>query len=584
MPKPLDFLPHYVSLRLVHCEPAIADNEKTTNSVKRNMETKDISVTDEILDVAIVGGGISGVYSGWRLINSDPSKSEILRAWADKRPNNKLKISIFERSDRIGGRLLSVIPPGMPSLRAELGGMRFLSTHTLIRSLVENHLHLKTYDFPVSNPQNILYLRGTHLHEADLSESKKVPYNMNWQEKGKSAGNLISQTIEQIIPDALKIPHSDWREKKQTVEFDGKKLYQQGFWNVLSRVISTEAYEFVRQAGGYETTLSNWNAADAIPWYLADFGPQTKYIGLRDGFESVPLKLRDKFVEMGGDLQMNHELKSFQQVTLSDESRGIQLRFKNGLTINCRRLILAMPRRSLELIDQTGPVLDPANVEVHKMIRSVTPQPLLKIFLCYQNPWWQVTGINTGKSNTDLPVRQCYYFGTEGDQPGADKNNRNSLMMASYHDGSSRNFWIGMLKEEQESADLKFFLPNNQFSFHSPDLNDQRWRQYLPPAVIVDELQRQLREIHNLEYIPDPYDAAYMDWGTDPYGGGYNLWKIHAKSWEIIPKMIQPVPEVPVYICGEAYSEDQGWVEGALQTAELMLQNHFQLYSPEWLL
>ena len=38
------------------------------------------------------------------------------------------------------------------------------------------------------------------------------------------------------------------------------------------RVVSGEAYELGLDAGGYNSTLSNWNAADAIPWYLSDFG------------------------------------------------------------------------------------------------------------------------------------------------------------------------------------------------------------------------------------------------------------------------------------------------------------------------
>jgi hypothetical protein len=36
---------------------------------------------------------------------------------------------------------------------------------------------------------------------------------------------------------------------------------------------------------------------------------------------------------------------------------------------------------------------------------------------------------------------------------------------------------------------------------------------------------------------------------------------------------VQPLEDadLPLYICGEAYSDAQGWVEGALQTADLML-------------
>ena len=50
-----------------------------------------------------------------------------------------------------------------------------------------------------------------------------------------------------------------------------------------------------------------------------------------------------------------------------------------------------------------------------------------------------------------------------------------------------------------------------------------------------------------------------------------------------MPKIRKPVDNEEVYICGEAYSINQGWVEGALQTAELMLDEHFGLKPPKWL-
>ena len=65
----------------------------------------------------------------------------------------------------------------------------------------------------------------------------------------------------------------------------------------------------------------------------------------------------------------------------------------------------------------------------------------------------------------------------------------------------------------------------------------------------------------------------FKDWGDDPFGGGVNFWKIGYNSQEIARDMIQPVAGIPVYICGEAYSNNQGWVEGALETATLVLQN-----------
>ena len=98
--------------------------------------------TNEILDVAIVGGGVSGVYCAWRLIDAMPTNT------AGRAP----QIGLFEGSKRIGGRLLSVTPPGMPHIACELGGMRYMSTHTLVRSLVENKLKLATELLPVDQP------------------------------------------------------------------------------------------------------------------------------------------------------------------------------------------------------------------------------------------------------------------------------------------------------------------------------------------------------------------------------------------------------------------------------------------------
>src|ERR1700730_14318131 len=98
-----------------------------------------------VFDVAIVGAGISGIYCAWRLKQARPD-------W---------KIALFETSERIGGRLLSVTPPGMPHIRCELGGMRFTTAQPLIQALVETKLGLKARNFDVGNADNIAYLRRT---------------------------------------------------------------------------------------------------------------------------------------------------------------------------------------------------------------------------------------------------------------------------------------------------------------------------------------------------------------------------------------------------------------------------------------
>ena len=70
-----------------------------------------------------------------------------------------------------------------------------------------------------------------------------------------------------------------------------------------------------------------------------------------------------------------------------------------------------MPRRSLELLDRKGPVFDPAQApDVPHMLQSVRPIPLYKLFLAYEYPWWTAVDVSQGRSLTDLPLRQLYYW------------------------------------------------------------------------------------------------------------------------------------------------------------------------------
>src|SRR5689334_7685361 len=78
------------------------------------------------VDVAIVGAGAAGTYTPWRLATASDDELAGLRGKLGKL-NGKLNITLYEMSDRIGGRLLSVKPPGMPNTICELGGMRYVT-------------------------------------------------------------------------------------------------------------------------------------------------------------------------------------------------------------------------------------------------------------------------------------------------------------------------------------------------------------------------------------------------------------------------------------------------------------------------
>ena len=525
------------------------------------------------IDIAIVGGGVSGVYSAWKLQQKHPKK----------------KIVVFEGSDHIGGRLLSVVPPGVPDMVAELGGMRILENNqklivaliSELNELLPGDRQITTYKFPVNEPQNIAYLRGVYMRLSDFSEHPdQVPYRLSYLERA-NINNILVNAIEQIVP-GITDPNLDYQERlKRTSEasFAGVPLFKWGFWNVLYRVISGEAYQFSLDSGGYDSILVNWNAADAIPWFLADFGIKPDYRGFTNGFQQVPIELANLFTAGGGTIILNAKLQGFEwtgsHFTLEFEKEKVE----------AAQLILAMPRRSLDLLAPTCPKLR----EIQPLIQSVTPRPLFKLFTTYKSPWWLVAGytqpdgtyvpVKSGRTVTDLPVRQTYYWPKKDGSPALSGH---AMLLASYDDGDNIGFWDGLRPQRKASWKHGHAHMNPEDAFQDADkeagteggLLNQKWQQYKAPARMVAEIARQLRQIHNLDYTPQVRNASFRDWGEDPFGGGWNSWNIGVKSAEVRDKIVHPIEKCPLFICGEAYSDAQGWVEGALQTAEIMLQ-HF---------
>jgi monoamine oxidase len=535
-------------------------------------------MSEQVLDYAIVGGGISGVYSAWRLKESDRG----------------LAIEVFEMSDRIGGRLLTVIPPNIPSARVELGGMRYIvEEHPWVNSLVQ-HLGLTTEILHADQPQNFAYVRGKLLRMAELSDASKLPYDVAPLESSPGVlNNLTAQaaalslapTIEELLGikvgswNDLNLTSAQWQTISTKGTYEGAPLASVPMRYLMLRSMSKEALQLDEDTGGYDSILYTWNAADGFPWNLGDFTPITTYVRVQEGYDEVPLMLAERFHKAGGTIRLGARLESFDMmddgtVRLEIEDDGV------ARTVLAKRLVLALPRRSLELLDQTGPVLGPENGEVHDLIGSVTPIPLFKLAICYPSPWWeslppvQVTsdpkapyiGISSGKSVTDLPIRQCYYWGVDP--------KTNCAVLLVYDDGRDLDYWAGLRDSQAPSFENKVALDESS-----------QWARHPAPQRMVDEIHRQLLEMHGITdpmMVPAPYAGAYRDWGEDPYGGGANFWHVGVRSYEVAQAIMQPKPPLPVYICGESYSHGQGWAEGALETAEAMLQQQFGLPTPPW--
>src|SRR5580693_8168138 len=305
------------------------------------------------LDIAVVGGGVSGAYSAWRL---QQSKTEA-------------HIGLFEYSDRIGGRLYTATIAGLPHVKAELGGMRYIpGQHILVKCLVD-HLRLAKKDFPMGAPApvgskcNLFYLRGRHLRLHELEDPAKVPYNLAWSERGLGPTNLQVQVMNNIYPNMANLSLCD----QMKVKVFGKALWKHGFWDLMYRVLSNEGYQFMKDAGGYDANVANANAVTQLP--ATEYSDNTKFLTLRDGCDQLPITLAREFNETfegatpkGHRVHMNRRLVEITigsgdypytltfEPTVTNECKTTSRLDADTLRVRAKKVILALPRRSLELI------------------------------------------------------------------------------------------------------------------------------------------------------------------------------------------------------------------------------------------
>jgi hypothetical protein len=178
-----------------------------------------------------------------------------------------------------------------------------------------------------------------------------------------------------------------------------------------------------------------------------------------------------------------------------------------------------------------------------------------------------------GPSFTDTPVRMAVYFGNNA----LEKNKQPVYgMLASYDDEYFTTFW----KELEEGPKEEVRVPENE---NIQPLNGPK----KASDVMIKMLRKQLAEMHygpgaHYTRVPEPLEAAYMDWSLPPFNAGYHAWAAHYNVGDVQRKIRKPSQLVngknlDIFIVGEAYSNDQAWVEGAYCTSESVLNDFFDI-------
>lgn len=513
-----------------------------------------IQQNDGSPSIVIAGGGISGMYCAYKL--------------GEKGHH----VFLLEASpDRWGGRIETV---DMERFIAEYGPMRF-----------EPHLQPKFHKLIQGLGIEYKDFVGPEAEEIDFPK-----YKLEGDEKGLNALQLLRRGVllimkqdpndedgsQRWIDDQTEDTYQVMREK---AELNDTPLRDMGFWNALSAegVLSHQALMKIRDTGTfYHMIPDNLNAIEWTIWWLRALKTEGQSLkSLKGGTAELTRQLS---IKLGEDqkhviLVPGAELLSFRAGAKDPNIVEFTYRLDNKVaTEEASNLILAMPQAPLfKLADSLPP-------EIRPLLDTVNGFPMVKVFFVTNDPWWEPDQPPQTRANR-MPTREVHYFR----RPKDDDPDGYGMVLI-YTDRPATEYWnLYVSKKLHDRAEIKGNdkLKEQFARFMAKDVQDALDHQENPSfgLQLTDKAQNKFKELTFDECAQRIEDSVVTygirDWARPPYGAANHSWRPGVKSWEVQEHLRafalgQNAPK-NVHICGEAYSNYSGFIEGALNSAELVL-------------
>ena len=225
----------------------------------------------------------------------------------------------------------------------------------------------------------------------------------------------------------IKFELDDWNFLKPRLVYKPKNfshsqpLYKFGFQNVIEDQFSHEAYNFIAEQNGYYSNTSNASYLEQSMVYVLDFG-DVNYKTLEGGFDMFNYTLANEILDPNhgigrndGGLFLEHELVNIEWDGATSEYK---LKFNNKeseVQVRAKKLILGMPKRSVEILYNKIPYLQrdinyrkkggntilptskmPKNLG--QLIQSTQNMPAIKIIMNFTENWWDPSKTNPTSS------------------------------------------------------------------------------------------------------------------------------------------------------------------------------------------
>ena len=585
------------------------------------------------VDIAIIGAGISGIYCAYRLLTNPEFKDKKIAIYERlNRTGGRLQSDLIPIPDeRAYNETNNTILKSykVDKVKEEQGGMRFNYGMTELMQLNQSMgLCDQIVPFPMTSANsfpgkadtnaghntNRYCIRGHSFSVQDSVEGGNMIwsqlYDLYPQEVGLSPGQLITNAYNRIllandiIVDETSADY--WQQFRLEFKWEGIPLNQWELWGLLLNMgYSNECIEMLSNTLGFTGPFKSLaNAGDALQ-ILADFPVDPTYFTLKDGYSTLPdaiLKKIDKnvsiFLGTNVDSIIGEEGNFSLLLTEAPFGKSSYPNMPGAKTktVKAKQIICAVAAQGFNALFTRSPALftPGKNKDPQKLwdsMAGVLGMELMKINLYFHEAWWinsadTTEGANPdaeGSSNTaflsgrasilfgpnftDLPINAIYPFYATDDldvetSPGnvLIKTGIKPAALTLYCDFNNTNFWKGLQNV------------GPKFTSKLQNVYDDMVPQTVFPAsrAVVAEMRKQIGRLFEVTNVPEPVFTSYRLWnGEDDFEYAYHQYNLNANDKEIIDYLCNPFPGF--YMCNEAFSDQQGWVNGSLRSSNLAL-------------
>ena len=496
-------------------------------------------------DIVIAGGGIAGLVCAKRLADIGHH------------------ILILEASsDRWGGRIET---EEMDGFIAEYGPMRFEPTLQPRFAQLCAELGVGLVDFSGPSAEAITAA------DLDLPEAEQ---GLNSLQLLKHGIMLIMgrDAADQAWIDSL--TETDYMRLRKHAQLHGQPLWDMGFWNALSAqgILSHRALVKLRDTGTfYHMIPENLNAAEWIIWWLRALKTVGQQLACIAGGSSrltdelmARLRAHPNITLAGG-----HTLLAFRPIGLGQSTLELDVKTQSGTTqIQTERLVLALPRQPL--VKLGGHLPD----HIAEQLDSVNGFPMLKVFFVCNTPWWTHEQAPQQYANC-MPTREIHYFRRD---PDLDHDGHGMVLL--YMDRPSTEFWrhyiVDAERHDRAEVDQNARIVDAFALFVARDVKRSLESNQTTSLKLTEHARRIFSEMSLNEatsYIRGSIITyGIRDWARAPYGAANHGWQPGVRSWKVMDAFKAfdfGSGAKNVHIVGEAYSDYQGFIEGALNSVEL---------------